>query len=102
MRKPRTTTRQRPGWTRIRGGCGGLWLFHRTGYRVRHCGHPTAIWPYHGETPDNAMVFAPNGRGFQLLAQAQAHIEHLAAQAGDLLQPPVPEIRSYNTKQADT
>jgi len=98
MREPRTRTHQRPGWTRIRGGCGGLWLFQRAGYAVRHCGHPTAIWPYHGETPESALVLAANGRGFQLLAQAQAHIEHLAAQAGDQLQPPNTEVPSYDTK----
>jgi hypothetical protein len=45
------------------------------GYRVRHCGHPTALWPYYGQTPRTDLLTAPNGRGFQTLNQAQAAVE---------------------------
>ncbi len=30
---------------------------------VRHCGHPTALWPYYAEI-GGRMHIAPNGRGF--------------------------------------
>jgi hypothetical protein len=48
------------------------------GYVIRHCGHPTALWPYYGTTPGGETILAPNGRGFGHLADAQAAMEKLA------------------------
>jgi hypothetical protein len=68
-------------WTRLRGGCGGLWR-HESGWLVRHCGHPTALWPYYGVPPGGGdMLLAPNGRGFQKLVHAQDAVELKAAEA---------------------
>lgn len=37
---------------------------------VRHCGHPTALWPYYIEA-HGRMVVAPNGRGFRHVVDAR-------------------------------
>lgn len=56
------------------------------GFKIHHCGHMTAIYPYTGETPDGAMIVAPNGFGFRLLADAKAALELLWWQSrADLL-----------------
>jgi hypothetical protein len=55
-----------------------LVIFSAADYRVRHCGHPTALWPYYGETPDGRMILAPSGRGFPTLNDAQAAAEEEA------------------------
>jgi hypothetical protein len=92
-----TRNRQRTGWVRLRGGCGGVWLHESSGWEVKHCGHPTALWPYYGvpsvEIPATAHVrasvklgqftaaahfpilIAPNGYAFRLLNDAQAAVE---------------------------
>ena len=37
-------------WDRIPGPgdsvCGAQWIHRASGWRVYHCGHPTALWPY--------------------------------------------------------
>jgi hypothetical protein len=66
--------RQRKNWVRFRGGCGGIWQ-HSSGWVVHHCGHPTAIWPYYGVSPEGRMLLAPNGRAFGLLLDAQEAVE---------------------------
>jgi hypothetical protein len=53
-----------------------------TGYRIEHCGHPTANFPYIGYRPDGELITAKNGRGFMKLAFAQADI--LTAYLNDL------------------
>ena len=55
----RATYRRRPGWTKAHEG---RWDYHATGYSVRHCGHPTALWPYYGETPEGQMI-SPRAAG---------------------------------------
>jgi hypothetical protein len=66
---------QRKGWERIRGGCAGIWR-HSSGWIVRHCGHPTAVWPYYGVSPAGEMLINErNGRAFQRLVEAQAAVE---------------------------
>lgn len=83
MSKP---TRQRRGWERLRGGCGGIWRHVASGWVVRHCGHPTALWPYYGKRsltePDNddksnMLLYGGWGLGlaFQRLADAQEAVE---------------------------
>jgi hypothetical protein len=55
---------------------------HPTGYRIEHCGHPTALWPYALYGPDGALILAPNGRAWQKLAYAAIEVDtRLAAAA---------------------
>jgi hypothetical protein len=68
----RATYRRRPGWTKAHEG---RWDYNTAGYRVRHCGHPTALWSYSGETPEGRMILAPTGRCFPTLNAAQAAVE---------------------------
>lgn len=51
-------------------GCFGDDVEIPDGYFVEHCGHPTANYPYHGETPSGEMLVASNGRGFRHLHDA--------------------------------
>jgi hypothetical protein len=65
-------------WERVLGSLGKIDTVHihkPTGWTVRHCGHPTANFPYYIETPDGRRVLAPNGRGFQRLELAKKHTE---------------------------
>lgn len=72
--------RQRPGWQRIRGGCGGIWR-HSSGWIVKHCGHPTALWPYYGVSPTGDMLINQQSkRAFRRLVDAQAAIEAMLQQ----------------------
>lgn len=73
---------QRPGWVRLRGGVGGRWRHEATGWEVRHCGHPTALWPYFGKHPDGRPVLIQHGYAsvaggyaFRTLALAQTGVE---------------------------
>jgi hypothetical protein len=76
--------RQRKGWTRLQGGCGGVWK-HDSGWLVRHCGHPTALWPYYGLRPEGGQMLLSGGFGvgigFRTLALAQAAVEEQIAKA---------------------
>lgn len=66
------------GWLIVRTGCGGKWLHVESDWFVKHCGHPTASWPYYGLAPDTErMIVGPNGRGFRTLAQAKAAVQFL-------------------------
>jgi len=29
---------------------------HKDGWKITHCGHPTALWPYILQTPDGRMI----------------------------------------------
>lgn len=79
MGKKNTNWERRAG---VYGGtCGAMWRLRGTDYFVRHCGHPTALWPYYGLRPDGSMILAPNGRAFRLLADAQAAVERESAAA---------------------
>ena len=44
-------------------------------YRVEHCGHMTANWPYIAVTPDGECLKAPSGHAFRTLKQAKASVE---------------------------
>jgi len=55
------------------------WEHQASGWEVRHCGHPTANWPYYATTPEGRVVVASNGRGWRTLKDAQAAVEELAA-----------------------
>ena len=67
-------------WTRppSRGKCDARW-HHSSGWTVAHCGHPTALWPYHLLDParSGALIVSDNGHGFTHLAAAKAAVEGL-------------------------
>lgn len=63
---------KRRGWTRLDDGRSkltGAWD-HPSGWRIRHCGHATALWPYYAEHPTAGMAVSHNGLGFHSLAYA--------------------------------
>jgi hypothetical protein len=71
-----------PVWERITSPIGRIftqYLHRPSGYVVRHCGHPTANFPYYIETPQGPNILAPNGRGFQRLDLAKQHVEAITA-----------------------
>ena len=68
----RASYKPRPGWTKVHST---RWDYRVAGYCVRHCGHPTALWPYYGQTPRTDLLIAPNGRGLRTLNQAQLAVE---------------------------
>ena len=77
---------ERPEWVRIPGALGtkrGAEWVHRSGWRVKHCGHPTALFPYYGIRPGGDERFKDElllsggwgqGRGFMRLADAKAAV----------------------------
>jgi hypothetical protein len=47
------------GWTPLpRTGKAGREYLHNDGWRIEHCGHPTALWPYLLIDPDGGIVLA--------------------------------------------
>jgi len=79
---------RRPGWERLsRPGAklDARWRHTASGWEVRHCGHPTANWPYFGVDPAHpgAATVTHNGRGFRNLATAFDQVE--AVLRGDLV-----------------
>ena len=72
-RDGRRTTLPEP-WRRVdpyRGKLGSIYA-HPAGYTIKHCGHPTAIWPYGLYDQGGDFIPAPNGRAFSSLAAAPA------------------------------
>ena len=65
-----TRKRTRPGWQQLGSGVAGKWLHHSSGWIVRHCGHPTALWPYYCVSPTGLQLLAENGHGFRTLELA--------------------------------
>jgi hypothetical protein len=74
----RQDPRQRPGWAKVRTSWPGKWRLIGTDYSIEHCGHPTAIHPYHGTDPEGRTIVDANRTGFNRLVEAQAAIEQLA------------------------
>jgi len=79
-----------PNWVRLsRPGrkLDACWLHKPSGWKVHHCGHPTANWPYYAEHPDRPGK--PNwilsgeglglGVGIRTLEQAFLHVEYYVA-----------------------
>jgi len=77
MEQPRSrrTLLESP-WQRVDAGTGKLHARyqHPSGYRIHHCGHPTALWPYAMYGPDDKMILAPNGRAWRTLAIAAGEV----------------------------
>lgn len=71
----------REGWTRMSAPgnkCGARWRHDTSGWLVRHCGHPTANWPYYATDPDDPeerVVVTHNGKGWRRLAEAMETVE---------------------------
>lgn len=85
-----------PGWTRRSPPGDKLaahWEHLRSGWSVRHCGHPTANYPYTAFSPDGYQAVAPNGRGFTTLQRAMAAVEQLHSRQRILIERPnIPAI----------
>lgn len=75
------------GWVRHAHGVPGskrertcklfTWWTHHTGWRVEHCGHPTANWPYAVISPEGELCVAPHGRGFRRADSARDAVDLL-------------------------
>jgi hypothetical protein len=65
------------GWRRLTPpGVKFVELLHQSGWRVRHCGHPTANWPYYLSGPGmDECIVSWVGRGFRHLDAAQFAVE---------------------------
>jgi hypothetical protein len=79
----RRAVRSRPGWTRLSAPGRKLnqhWR-HETGWEIRHCGHPTANWPFYAVDPTHPTraVVSHNGLGFVRLAVAFDVVERVLA-----------------------
>jgi hypothetical protein len=68
----------REGWTSYGKGKHRLDK-HVSGWLVRHCGHPTAHWPWTAESPTGERACAAHGHGWRTLAEAHEHVEDLVA-----------------------
>ena len=76
---------KKKAWTRVPGALGGSCgsrHVHESGWKVIHCGHPTANFPYYVEGPDEKLYFAPNSRAFRRLKLAKETAELLAKEEG--------------------
>lgn len=55
------------------------WRLIGTNYFVRHCGHPTALYPWYGERPDGSMITSgargERGFAFRYLVDAKVAVE---------------------------
>ena len=70
---------KRAGWKRLSSPGDKLaarWVF-TNGWEVRHCGHPTAIWPYFvvAKGHEGRIVSDRSGRGFGTLVKAFEAVE---------------------------
>jgi hypothetical protein len=72
-------TKLSPCWTRTAGSYKGqVYFTHDSGWTVRHCGHPTANWPYfiqHPRLHAGCEVVSFNGRGFKSAEIARSVVE---------------------------
>jgi hypothetical protein len=85
---PAKKRRAREGWTRLgtEGKLGAVYVHDASGWVIRHCGHPTANWPYYGEHPKllrpGEMLTSGGvylGYAFRTVLDAQLVVEHLHA-----------------------
>ena len=70
----------RPGWIRLSEPgrkLDALYEHVTSGWRIRHCGHPTANCPYYAEDPAHpgTCTVTHNGQGFRTLEVALDSIE---------------------------
>lgn len=79
----------RPGWIRLSdvkdGKCAQMWE-HYSGWRVRHCGHPTALRPWEARGPngenlsrDGANTWRECFRSLRAIQEAvELHLHNVA------------------------
>lgn len=73
--------KSRAGWTRLSAPgdkVGATWRHDASGWLVRHCGHPTANWPYYAIDPahgERRVVVSSGGLAFRRLADAVFAVE---------------------------
>lgn len=75
---------RRDGWTRLSSPgnkCGARWRHVASGWEVRHCGRPTANWPYYAVDPSDPArcTVTHNGLGFRDLNAAFDAVEGVVA-----------------------
>ena len=100
----RPDNRRFPGWTRLSEPgrkCDARWLHEASGWVIRHCGHPTALWPYFAVDPEHpgCETMTHNGKGFRKLEDGFAAIE--AVLRGELVATDnacVPGVRRITTR----
>lgn len=71
-------------WVRESPAQGTVWTRWRdklSGWKLQHCGHPTANWPYYLIDPDHPdkTTVSFNGFGFKTVAVCKEVIERLSA-----------------------
>lgn len=70
---------KRQGWTRLSqpgNKCRTHWVHDASNWQLRHCGHPTANWPYYLINPTSlCTVVSFNGLGFKTLAVSMDAVE---------------------------
>lgn len=95
------------GWIRVDphpwSKCAAEWR-HTSGWVLRHCGHPTALWPWFAIDPahPNACTMTHNGLGFADLEAASTQIG--AVLAGELVATSsrcVPGVRRITAREDD-
>ena len=77
--------RKPDGWTRLSPPgrkVNACWRHDETGWLVRHCGHPTALYPYYAVEPEREeehLFVTHNALGFADLTAAFEQVEDLIA-----------------------
>lgn len=76
----RTAMTRREGWTRLSAPghkLSACWRHDASGWEVRHCGHPTANWPYYAVDPahQERATVTSSGHGFGSLLIACETVE---------------------------
>lgn len=69
-------------WIKIAGRPGDKYAVYEhpySGWRVCHCGHATALWPYYLTDPaePTRFIVSHNNRGFQNLEAAKAAVIYI-------------------------
>lgn len=72
------------GWYRTNAGQAFAFYEHVQGWQLRHCCHPTALYPFTLYNPAGQAIAAPNGRNFQTASKA---VEWLAAKYPETIPP---------------
>ena len=70
---------KRQGWTRLSqpgDKCSTRWVHDASHWQLRHCGHPTANWPYYLINPTSlCTVVSFNGKGFKTIEVCMNAVE---------------------------
>ena len=81
-RRPR---QYRPGWNMV-SYSPVIYQHAGSGWQVHHCGHGTAIFPYHALSPSTpGLIVSQSGRGWQKLDWAMKDVEALLAGRAELV-----------------